>query len=61
MNKRTIKIEIPAPPKGWKYDGIRHAKYGERFLWNGQWQPPYSLDDSVLAHPVAVRVKGGAK
>lgn len=33
----TITVEIPAPPKGWKYDGYRETKVGEMYLFDKTW------------------------
>lgn len=53
-----IEIEIPDPPEGWVYDGVRQAQVGELRLsrWpNKGWIVQAGTDSTTLTYPVAIK------
>jgi hypothetical protein len=50
-----VEIEIPDPPEGWQFDGLRIAKQNEKW-WNGsEWV--CSTDGTFYVYPVAIKAK----
>jgi hypothetical protein len=52
-----IEIEIPDPPEGWVFDGIRKAQAGEIALFHdGQWSK-CQYSETYYSYLVAVKAK----
>lgn len=60
MSNETISIEIPAPPDGWVYDGMRYAETGEMYfdyMNDGSWAENGFHRKTDFMFPCAVRAQ----
>ena len=48
-----ITVEIPAPPEGWVYDGLRNGRKGEMILHQNDWEPVEF--DTQFHHHIAIK------
>ena len=48
-----ITVEIPAPPEGWVYDGLRNGRPGEMILHQNGWE--IVEFDMQFRHHVAIK------
>jgi hypothetical protein len=53
MSMITITVEIPAPPDGWVYDGLRNGLRGEMILHQNDWEPVEF--DTQFHHHIAIK------
>ena len=56
MENDTITIQIPAPPKGWVFEGIRKVKHGEQLYHAGRWEVWVATTQSTFKYPVAIPI-----
>jgi len=53
--KITVTYEIPSPPEGWEYSGVRCAEYGEYSFIGSSWLLWDEENCTVFKYPIAVR------
>ena len=58
--QETVSVSIPAPPKGWRVDGYRHAMHGEIYYEDEKWRV-CSFSRTGATYPCAIREQSEAE